>query len=83
MAAAADLAAFAAALDRYLLRRATCPETAALLLAAICLFWPDIQLPGERVIPAYASDALGAALLASVVLRQRFHRPAERGWGET
>ena len=69
---AAGLVAFAATLDRYLLRRTTWPETAALLAAAICLFWPDISLSGGLVIPAYASDVLGAALFVAVVLLQRF-----------
>jgi TRAP transporter 4TM/12TM fusion protein len=69
---AAGLAAFAAALDRYLLRRATWAETAMLLAGAGCLFWPDINLAGGATIPAYVTDLIGSALLASVILLQRF-----------
>ncbi len=69
VACAAGLLAFAATLDRYLLRRATGFETAALLVAATCLFWPDIELP-TGTISAYLTDAIGAVLLAVVILRQ-------------
>jgi TRAP transporter 4TM/12TM fusion protein len=68
---AAGLLAFAAALDRYLLRRATVVETALLTAAAGCLFWPDIHLPGGTVLPAYVTDALGAVLLGIVIVAQR------------
>ncbi len=72
---AAGLLAFAAALDRYLLRRATWLETVMLLLASVCLFWPDVTLPSGSVIPAYLSDALGAALLGAAVVSQSVKGP--------
>ena len=72
---AAGLLAFAAALDRYLLRRATWLETVMLLLASICLFWPEVTLPSGSVIPAYLTDALGVALLAAAVVSQSVKGP--------
>jgi len=68
---AAGLLAFAAALDRYLLRHATRSETIMLFFAAGCLFWPDICLPGGGVISAYFTDAIGGGLLVTVILMQR------------
>ena len=62
---------------RYLLRRATRLETVVLVLAAACLFWPDIKLVGGGVIPAYLTDALGGGLLTGVILLQRFRQPAQ------
>jgi TRAP-type uncharacterized transport system fused permease subunit len=67
---AGGLLAFAAALDGYLLRRATWPERTVLTLAAACLFWPDLPLAGATI-PAYATDAVGAVLLTGTFLRQR------------
>ena len=67
---AAGLLAFAAALDRYLLREARWLEVVMLLVAATCLFWPDIKL-GGRLVPAYASDLVGGCLLLMVVILQR------------
>jgi len=74
---AAGLLAFAAALDRYLLCPATWLETVMLLLASICLFWPDVTLPSGSIIPAYLSDALGAALLGAAVVSQSVRGPRE------
>jgi TRAP transporter 4TM/12TM fusion protein len=73
---AAGLLAFAACLDRYLLRRTTWPETFLLLTAAICLFWPDFDAAGT-MIPGLATDTLGVAALVSVILLQKVnpHRP--------
>jgi TRAP transporter 4TM/12TM fusion protein len=82
---AGGLLAFAAALDGYLLRRATPWERVVLTVAAACLFWPDVALHGPWIpdwfgldlglrpatIPAWVTDAVGAVLLAAVFLRQR------------
>ena len=54
VACAGGLLAFAAALDGYLLRRATPWERVALTVAAACLFWPDLPL-GGATIPAWAN----------------------------
>ncbi|MCJ7595898.1 MAG: TRAP transporter permease [Desulfobacterales bacterium] len=59
------LIAFAAALERYLLRTATWLETGLLTLAAAGLFWP-----------AGFVDAIGFALFITVILLQKFHTPA-------
>ncbi len=56
------LIAFAAFLERYLLRRATWSETILLGLAAAGLFWPEGYI-----------DAIGLALFAIVVLLQKFY----------
>ena len=67
---AAGLFAFAAALDRYMFRRLTWAETIAVALAALGLFWPTVVLPpGWGPLP-WASDIVGAGLLAIVVVRQ-------------
>jgi TRAP transporter 4TM/12TM fusion protein len=58
---AAGLLAFAAALDRYLFRRATWPETLLLAAAALGLFWPR----------PYWTDAAGAALLLLAIVLQK------------
>ncbi|MBU0616557.1 MAG: TRAP transporter permease [Planctomycetes bacterium] len=70
VACAAGLLAFAAALDGYFLRRATRLERIVFCVAAGCLLWPEISLPGI-VIPAYATDAFGAALLTGAILMQK------------
>jgi len=59
------LIAFAAVLERYLLRTATWLETGLLTLAAAGLFWP-----------AGSVDAIGFALFVIVILLQKFHTPA-------
>ena len=78
VACGAGLLASAAALDRYLFRRATLLETAMLVVAAACLFWPEIRLAGDQVIPAWVTDAVGAALLIAVILRQKLLTAATR-----
>jgi TRAP transporter 4TM/12TM fusion protein len=55
------LIAFASALERYLIRRATWTETLLFWLAAAGLFWPT-----------YWTDALGVAAFALVVLMQKW-----------
>ncbi len=69
VATATGLAAFAAALDRYLLRAATRLETALLAGAALACFWPSLW-----------TDAVGYLLLAAAVtsqiLRGRNEAPA-------
>jgi TRAP-type uncharacterized transport system fused permease subunit len=68
---ALGLMAFAAVLDRYLLRQTTWLETILLLAASLCLFWPDFELSGT-VIPAYATDFSGAVLLTGTFLLQKY-----------
>lgn len=76
-ACAAGLAAFAAFLERRLLRSATPIETLLLLVAGLALFWPEIPLP-SGTLPAYVSDLLGALLLGGIALRQAFASRADR-----
>ncbi|MCP3952701.1 MAG: DUF3394 domain-containing protein, partial [Desulfobacterales bacterium] len=59
------LVAFAAAIERYLLRKATWPETILLWVAAAALFWP-----------LYWMDAVGVVLFTVVVMMQKL-TPAE------
>ena len=59
-ATTAGLISFAAALDRYLLRKATWLETGLFAGAALALFWPHL-----------ASDLVGYVLLATAVTLQR------------
>ena len=60
------LVAFAAALERYLIRKATWLETGLFTLAATGLFWPS-----------YWSDLAGAACLVLAVVLQKTYRPAQ------
>ncbi|MFQ6104304.1 MAG: TRAP transporter permease [Candidatus Glassbacteria bacterium] len=73
LSCAAGLVAFAAVLDRYFLRKTTLLETALLLAASVCLFWPEAKWTGH-VIPAYLSDMTGGVLFVGSVLLQKFHR---------
>ncbi|MGD8366065.1 MAG: TRAP transporter permease [Desulfobacterales bacterium] len=57
------LIAFASALERYFLRKATWPETILFWLAAAALFWPS-----------YWTDAVGLALFIFVVALQKYHK---------
>jgi TRAP-type uncharacterized transport system fused permease subunit len=59
------LVAFAAAIERYLIRRATLLETALLWIAAAGLLWPNDLV-----------DAVGFAALVAAVLLQKRSRPA-------
>ena len=59
------LVAFASALERYFIRRATLLETALFCIAAAGLFWPT-----------YAADAVGLIALAAAVLSQKFYTPS-------
>ncbi|KIX15805.1 permease [Dethiosulfatarculus sandiegensis] len=61
---ACGLVAFAAALERYFLRKATWFETLLFLLAATGLFWPD-----------WWADFVGFILLLLVVALQKFRHP--------
>ncbi len=78
------LVGFAAALERYLIRRATWLETVLLVLGSAAMFWPDIKLPpggvwflpGVSDIPIWSLDAVGLALFALVVILQIVHKPA-------
>ena len=71
------LVAFAAALDRYLLRAATWLETILLVLAAGCLFWPDLRLPGGMLIPDYVMNFIGFLVFVVVFFMQRMSTKAE------
>jgi TRAP transporter 4TM/12TM fusion protein len=58
------LVAFASALERFFLRRATWTETVLFLLAAAGLFWPT-----------YWTDIAGLVALSAAILMQKFHTP--------
>ena len=58
------LVAFASALERFFLRRATWLETVLFWLAAAGLFWPE-----------YWADLAGLAALIAVVVLQKFYAP--------
>ena len=60
------LIAFASALERYFLRRATWFETGLFCLAAGGLFWPT-----------YWSDIVGLMALVTVILLQKLHTPKQ------
>ena len=59
------LIAFASALERFFLRKATWAETILFWLAAAALFWPE-----------YWADAAGVVLFAAAAAMQWFHRSA-------
>ncbi len=61
------LVAFASALERFFLHKATWLETALFWLAAIGLFWP-----------AYWADAAGFLALIAVVLMQKYNTPVKQ-----
>jgi TRAP-type uncharacterized transport system fused permease subunit len=61
------LLAFASALDRYFLRRATWLETVLFGLAAFGLFWPE-----------YWANIAGLFVLGGAVLMQKFYSPQKR-----
>jgi TRAP transporter 4TM/12TM fusion protein len=58
------LIAFASALERYFLRKATWPETILFWLAAAGLFWPE-----------YWADQAGIIIFAGAVLLQKYYTP--------
>ena len=58
------LIAFASALERYFLRKATWPETILFWLAAAGLFWPE-----------YWADLAGIITFTGVVLLQKYYTP--------
>jgi TRAP transporter 4TM/12TM fusion protein len=62
------LIAFASAIERYFIRRATWPETILFWIAAAGLFWPQ-----------YWADGIGLAAFAAVFAMQKWTRP---GMGE-
>ncbi len=64
LATTGGLVAFAAALERYLIRKATWLETALFVVAASGLFWPT-----------WWADMVGWAVLALVIALQKFHTP--------
>ena len=58
------LVAFASALERYFIRKATLIETALFALSALGLFWPE-----------YWTNIAGIILFALVVVMQKLHSP--------
>ncbi len=64
LATMGGLVAFAAALERYMFRKATWWETTLLVLAAAGLFWPT-----------WWADGVGWAILIGVVLLQKLYTP--------
>jgi len=58
------LVAFASALERYFIRRATLVETALFTLSALGLFWPE-----------YWSNLVGLVLFLLVTAMQKWHTP--------
>jgi len=62
------LVAFAAALERYLIRPATWLETGLFVVAAAGLFWTELW-----------ADLIGWAAFVLVVLLQKFHHPRIKG----
>lgn len=75
VACAAGLVAFAAALDRFLLRRASWIQVVLLVISAAALFWPDISLGAAGNLPAWGTDLAGATLLGLVIWLQRGSGP--------
>jgi TRAP-type uncharacterized transport system fused permease subunit len=61
------LIAFASALERYFLRRATWPETILFWLAAVGLFWPE-----------YWADLAGLIAFVGAVLMQKYYSPKKK-----
>ena len=59
------LVAFASALERYFIRKATLLETVLFALSALGLFWPE-----------YWSNAVGLILFMLVAAMQKLHTPA-------
>ena len=59
------LVAFASALERYFIRKATLVETVLFALSALGLFWPE-----------YWSNAVGLILFILVAAMQKMHTPA-------
>jgi len=62
------LVAFAAALERYFIRKATWLETVLFAVAAAGLFWTELW-----------ADLVGWITFAVVVLLQKFYTPAKKG----
>jgi TRAP-type uncharacterized transport system fused permease subunit len=75
-ATAAGLVASAAALDRFLLRKADWGETILFVLAALCLFWPDVELPSGVVLAGWLTNLIGGALLFAAILSQKYRKRA-------
>jgi len=67
IATSLGLVAFAAAIERYLIRKATLLETSLLLMAAIGLLWPG-----------FVFDVLGLVALVTAIVLQKVYTPAEQ-----
>jgi TRAP transporter 4TM/12TM fusion protein len=74
LTSALGLLAFAAALERFFIRKATWLETFMLVLASAAMFWPAITIGGTSI-STWILDVVGLALLATVVLLQIIYRP--------
>jgi len=80
---ALGLVGFAAALERFLIRRASWLETVLLVLGSAAMFWPAIKLPpggvwflpGVESIPTWTLDVIGLAMFGIVVFLQVVHKP--------
>ncbi len=68
------LVGFAAALERYLIRRASWLETILLVLGSAAMFWPAIVI-GDFKLPTWTLDVVGLALFGLVVLMQIVFKP--------
>jgi TRAP transporter 4TM/12TM fusion protein len=77
IATAAGLVAFASALDRFFMRKATWLETALFVLAAAGLFWPDARIGGV-FLPGWLTNVVGGVLLLTAVALQKYYRPGDR-----
>ena len=71
---ALGLVGFAAALERYLIRRTTWTETILLVLGSAAMFWPAINIKGLSI-PTWTLDVVGLALFALVVVMQIVFKP--------
>lgn len=72
---ALGLVGFAAALERYLIRRATWLETALLVLGSAAMFWPAVTISGVYL-STWTLDVLGLACFAVAVCLQIVYKPA-------
>jgi TRAP transporter 4TM/12TM fusion protein len=71
---ALGLVGFAAALERYFIRRATWLETFLLVLGSAAMFWPAFNLWGISI-STWALDVIGLAMFGLVVFMQIVYKP--------
>ena len=72
---ALGLVGFAAALERYLIRRATWLETVLLVLGSAAMFWPAVTISGVYL-STWTLDVVGLACFAVAVFLQIVYKPA-------